>query len=241
MRAADVMKHRVTTIAPDATVAEAARLMLEHSISGLPVVDAKGKLVGMVTEGDLLRRSETGTERRRPRWLEFFLGAGRLAGEYAHAHGRKVDEVMTPKVFSVDPTTPLETIVGLMEKHRIKRLPVVEKGWLVGIVSRANLLSALAHLAPGAPQIPHSDAEIRRRILAEFDKYPWALGGVNDAMVANGTVTLRGVIGDERQREALKIAAENVPGVKKVVDHLIWVEPVSGMAMEPPVDDRSPA
>ena len=238
MRAVDVMKHRVTTIAPNATVAEAARVMLEHKISGLPVVDAKGKIVGMVTEGDLLRRTETGTERRRPRWLEFFIGAGRLAGEYAHAHGRKIEEVMTPKVVSIDPTTALDTVVGLMEKHRIKRLPVVEDGKLVGIVSRANLLSALAHLAPAAPQIPHSDAEIRRRILAEFDKYPWALGGVNDAIVANGTVELRGVIGDERQRDALKIAAENVPGVKKVVDHLIWVEPVSGMAIEPPADDR---
>jgi CBS domain-containing protein len=233
------MKHRVTTIAPDATVAEAARAMLEHDISGLPVVDAKGKVLGMVTEGDLLRRVETGTERRRPRWLEFFLGTGRLAGEYAHAHGRKVDEVMTTKVVSIEPTTPLETVVGLMEKHRVKRLPVIEKGRLVGIVSRANLLSALAHLAPSAPQIPHSDAEIRRRILAEFDKYPWALGGVNDVIVADGTAELRGVIGDERQREALKIAAENVAGVKKIVDHLVWVEPVSGMAMPPPADDRS--
>ena len=238
MRAADVMTHRVTTTTPDATVAEAARVMLEHRISGLPVVDANGAVVGMVTEGDLLRRTEIGTERRRPNWLEFLLGPGRLAGEYTHTHGRKIEEVMTRKVVTIDPSTPLESLVGLMEKHRIKRLPVVEGGRLVGIVSRANLLSALAHLAPLAPETARSDAEICRRILVEFDKNPWALRGCLDAVVTNGTVELRGVIGDERQREALKVAAENVGGVKKIVDHLVWVEPVSGMAIEPPAEDR---
>ncbi len=241
MRAADVMTHRVTTIMPDATVAQAARIMLEHRISGLPVVDAGGAVVGIITEGDLLRRTETGTERKRTRWLEFLLGPGRLAGEYVHTHGRKVAEVMTHKVVAVDPSTPLETLVGLMEKHGIKRLPVVEGVRIVGIVSRANLLSALAHLAPLAPETPRSDADIRRRVLAELDKNPWALRGCLDAMVENGVVELRGVIGDERQREALKIAAENVAGVKKVVDRLVWVEPVSGMAIDPPEDDRPTA
>ncbi|HUK61312.1 MAG TPA: CBS domain-containing protein [Stellaceae bacterium] len=241
MRAADVMTHRVTTTTPDATVAEAARVMLEHRISGLPVVDAQGTIVGMVTEGDLLRRTETGTEHKRPRWLEFLLGPGRLAGEYVQTHGRKVGEVMTHKAVTVDPSTPLESIVGLMEKHGIKRLPVVEHGRIVGIVSRANLLSALAHLAPLAPETARSDADIRRRIFAEFDRNPWALRGSLDAIVEKGVVELRGVIGDERQREALKIAAENVGGVKKVVDHLVWVEPVSGMAINPPEDDRPTA
>jgi CBS domain-containing protein len=238
MRAADVMTHRVTTTTPEATVTEAARVMLEHRISGLPVVDSDGRIVGMVTEGDLLRRSETGTERKRPRWLEFLLGPGRLAGEYVHTHGRKVREVMTRKVVTVDSWTSLEYLVGLMEKYRIKRLPVVERGRIVGIVSRANLLSALAHLAPLAPETARPDTDIRRRILAEFDKNPWAIRGCLDAMVENGVVELRGVISDERQREALKIAAENVAGVKKVVDHLVWVEPVSGMAIDPPEDDR---
>ena len=233
MRAADVMRHRVVTIAPEASVAEAAHIMLEHKVSGLPVVDDKGKLVGMVTEGDLLRRAELGTERHRPKWLEFLLGPGRLAGEYAHAHGRRVGEVMTWHVVAISPDTPLETLVGLMEKHRIKRLPVVEHGAVVGIVSRADLLSVLAHLAPAAPKTTPNDAEIRRRILAEFDRNAWALRGCLDAVVENGVVELRGVIGDERQRDALKIAAENVAGVKKIVDHLVWVEPVSGMAIAP--------
>jgi CBS domain-containing protein len=238
MIAADVMTHRVTTTTPGATVAEVVRVMLENRISGLPVVDAGGAVVGMVTEGDLLRRAEIGTERQRPHWLEFLLGPGRLAGEYVHTHGRKIDEVMTRKVVSIDPATPLETLVGLMEKHRIKRLPVVENGRIVGIVSRANLLSALAHLAPLAPKTAPADAEIRRLILAEFDKNPWALRACLDAVVENGTVELRGVIGDERERQALRIAAENVGGVKKIIDHLVWVEPISGMAIDPPADDR---
>jgi CBS domain-containing protein len=233
MRAADVMRHRVTTIVPDATVAEGARVMLEHRVSGLPVVDAKGTLVGIVSEGDLLRRAELGTERHRAHWLEFLLGPGRLADEYVHSHGRKIAEVMTKKVVTVDPSTALEALVGLMEKHRIKRLPVVESGKLVGIVSRADLLGLLAHLAPHVPQTARGDAEIRRRILAEFDKHLGVFPGCLDVVVDHGSVDLRGVIGDERQRVALRVATENIEGVTKVVDHLVWVEPVSGMAIEP--------
>lgn len=233
MRAADVMKYHVITTTPETTVAEAARIMVEHKVSGLPVVDAKGAIVGMVTEGDLLRRSELGTERKRPHWLEFLLGPGRLAGEYTHTHGRKIGEVMTEKIVTTEASAPLESLVGLMEKHRIKRVPVVERGILVGIVSRADLLGLLAHLAPHAPKTTPADSEIRRRILAEFDKNPWALRGCLDAVVAHGVVELRGVVGDERQRQALTIAVENVDGVKKIVDHLVWVEPVSGMAIGP--------
>jgi CBS domain-containing protein len=236
MKAADVMKHRVVTIGPETTIGEAAKLMIHHGISGLPVVDRSGSPIGMVTEGDLLRRTETGTERRRPHWLEFLIGPGRLAGEYVHTHGRKVEEVMTRKVITITPATPLEEVVGLMEKHRVKRLPVIEHKKIVGIVSRANLLHALAHLAPIAPPTTASDAEIRKRLLAEMDKEPWALRGVVDAIVSNGTVELRGVIGDERQRAALRVVAENVPGVRKIVDHLVWVEPVSGMVIDAPAE-----
>jgi CBS domain-containing protein len=234
MRAADVMKHGVVTIVAETTISDAARLMLHQGISGLPLVDSSGMLVGMVTEGDLLRRTETDTERRRPHWLEFLLGPGRLAGEYVHTHGRKIEEVMTQKVITITPETPLEEVVGLMEKHRIKRLPVIEHDRIVGIVSRADLLHTLAHLAPMAKPTAVSDAEIRKRLLEEFDKEPWALRGALDAVVTKGTVELRGVIGDERQRAALHVAAENVPGVKKIVDHLAWVEPVSGMVIDMP-------
>ena len=238
MRAADVMRHKVVTVTPEMTVAEAARLMLQHGVSGLPVTDDKGALVGMVTEGDLLRRAETGTERRRPHWLEFILGPGRMAVDYVHAHGRKVAEVMTRKPIAITPDTPLEAVVDLMERHRIKRLPVLDGGRIVGIVSRANLLPALAHLAAAAPPTAPADADLRAAVLAAIDKQRWAMRSSIDAVVSGGVVDLRGVILDERERQALRVVAENVAGVKEVHDHLVWVEPVSGMVLNVPEDDE---
>lgn len=234
MNVADVMTQRVTTVGPDATVAEAAQLMLGRSVSGLPVVDKAGIVVGVVTEGDLLRRAETGTERRRSRWLEFLVGPGRVADEYARAHGRKVEEVMTADVVTVTPETPLEQVVELMERHSIKRLPVLEGRQLVGIVSRANLLHALARLAVTAPATTSSDAEIQQRLLAEIDNASWAPRACINPIVQDGVIDLYGAITDERERSALRVLAENVPGVKDVRDHLVWIEPLSGMVIEPP-------
>lgn len=232
MNVVDVMTRRVTTVGPDATVAEAAQLMLGRSVSGLPVVDKAGLVVGVVTEGDLLRRAETGTERRRSRWLEFLVGPGRVADEYARAHGRRVEEVMTADVVTVTPETPLERVVELMERHRIKRLPVLEGGQLVGIVSRANLLHALARLA-AAPATASSDAEIQQRLSAEIDNASWAPRACINPIVQDGVIDLYGAITDERERSALRVLAENVPGVKDVRDHLVWIEPLSGMVIEP--------
>lgn len=229
----NIMTPRVITIEPDATIAQAVRLMLQHRISGLPVVDASGKLVGIVSEGDLLRRTEFGTERRRPRWLEFILGPGHLASEYVHAAGKKVREVMSETVETVTPDTGLDRVVDLMEKHRIKRLPVVEGGKLVGIVTRANLLRALATLTLESKPAPASDQKIREALLAALEQQPWAPTPSIDIVVRDGVVNLWGVIMDERQREALMVAAENTPGVKGVVDHLAWVEPHSGLVIEP--------
>src|SRR6516225_6319832 len=125
MNASDVMTRTVLSVRPDATIAEAIRLMLDHRISGLPVIDDAGRLIGILTEGDLLRRSETGTERHRPRWLEILMGPGRMAGEYVRTHGRKVGEIMTREIVSVTPESGLHEIVALMERHRIKRVPVL--------------------------------------------------------------------------------------------------------------------
>src|SRR5215475_1877029 len=144
MKAADFMSARVISVTPDASILECVRLMLQHRISGLPVIDAAGSLVGVVTEGDFLRRVEAGTERKRPRWLEFFAGPSRLADEYVQSHGRKVSDVMTPEPITVHEDTPVEEVVRLMESRRIKRLPVMRQDKVVGIVSRANLLHALA-------------------------------------------------------------------------------------------------
>ena len=240
MKAADVMRHRVVTVMPDTTVAFAAKLMLHHGVSGLPVVDQAGTVVGMVTEGDLLRRAETGTERRRPHWLEFILGPGPLALDYVRAHGRKVGEVMTRRVVTVAPETPLDEVVRLMERHRIKRLPVLDHGRLVGILSRASLLPMLAHLAAAAPAVAPADAALRERVLTAIEAQPWALPATIDAVVKDGVADLHGVILDERERQALIVAVENVPGVKSVRDHLAWVEPVSGVVLEVPKGDERP-
>ena len=148
MLAGDVMTRKVISVASDASAMQAGALMLKHQISGLPVVDAGGILLGIISEGDFLRRAELGTQRRRARWLEFLIGPGRLANEYVHACGRKATEIMTPNPYTVSETATLSEVVQLMERHRIKRVPVVCGRRLVGIVSRTDLLRALARLAP---------------------------------------------------------------------------------------------
>lgn len=234
MKAADIMTPRIITVSADATIAEAIRLMLQNRISGLPVVDAAGDLVGLVTEGDFLRRAEDNTEKHRPHWLEFVLGPGRLAGEYARSHGRKVGEVMSTDAITAQENTPVEEIVRLMETKHIKRVPIVRGKKVVGIVSRANLLHVLGRLAAEAKPTAQTDSEIRTKIIAELAKQSWApVAGVN-ILVQDGIVELKGAIFDERQRQALKVAAENVAGVKAVRDHLVWVEPISGTTLDPP-------
>jgi len=234
MNSSDVMTRDVLSIRPEATILEAARLMLQNRISGLPVINAYGELVGMLTEGDFLRRRETGTDRKRPRWLEFLIGPGRLADEYVHTAARKVEEVMTDHVYTIEEDAPLEKIVHLLERHRVKRLPVVRNGKVVGIVTRANLMHALATLALQARPASASDTAIRERLMADLKKESWAPLAIIDVAVTDGVVKLTGALTDERERQALRVAAENIPGVKKVEDHLIWVEPASGMIFEAP-------
>jgi len=234
MNAGDIMSARVVSIAPDATVLEAIQLMLDKHISGLPVIDKSGALVGIVTEGDFLRRAETGTERKRPRWLEFLLGPRRLADEYVHTHARKVGEVMTDEPVTIEEATPLDEVVKIMERRRIKRLPVMRGSQVVGIVSRANLLHALASLGRGAAPPAKTDVAIREQLLAEFDRQTWAPVALIDVVVKDGVVELWGTITEQSQGEALKVVAENIPGVTKVVSHLTWIEPMSGMVIEEP-------
>ena len=239
MNAADVMTHNILSVRPDATIAEAIRLMLDTRISGLPVIDQAGLLVGILTEGDLMRRGETGTERQRPRWLEILMGPGRLAGEYVRTHGRKVDGIMTRDVVSVTPDTPLKEVVELMERRRIKRMPVLDGDVLVGILSRADLLRALLGALEEKPAPTTSDEEIRERILGELAKAAWMPRDGLTITVENGVVDLNGVILDEKERGALRVAAENVPGVRAVEDHLVWVEPVSGTVIDAPPAKRA--
>jgi CBS domain-containing protein len=238
MNASDVMSRNIISVGRSTTVAAAIRLMLDNHISGLPVIDA-GRLVGILTEGDLLRRSETGTERHRPRWLEILMGPGRLADEYVRTHGRKVEEIMTRQPVSVTPDTPLDEIVALMERRRIKRVPVLDGDVPVGIVSRADLLRALARTLEEQQAAAAGDDEIRERILAELAKVSWVPRDGLPITVVDGVVALDGVILDEKERAALRVAAENVPGVRAVEDRLVWVEPVSGTIIDAPQDART--
>ncbi|MGB8607965.1 CBS domain-containing protein [Bradyrhizobium sp.] len=231
MRAADVMTPDPVCISPDTSIIDAARLMLERKFSGLPVVDAGGRLVGIVTEGDLLRRTETGTQPKRARWIEFLMGSGRLATEYAQTRGRKVSDVMTPEVQRVTEDALLEEVVHLMGRHQINRVLVVRDGKLVGIVTRANLLHALASVAAETKPGPTSDTSIRERLYAELKAQPWAPVGLINVVVRNGVVHLSGTLLDERHRGAIRVAAERIPGVKAVEDRLVWVDPVSGMVV----------
>jgi CBS domain-containing protein len=235
MQVRDVMTTNVVSVAAQATILEAARTMLRNRISGLPVVDADGRLVGMVTEGDFLRRSEIGTERRRPKWLEFVLGPGRIAEDYVRAAGRKVEDVMTRDPVAVREDDDLETVVELMERRRVKRFPVLRDDKIVGIVSRANLMHALVGLARTEAAPAGGDPAIRQLIVAAFAKQAWA-PHVN-VVVKESVVELWGTITDERERQACIVTAENVAGVRAVHDHLIWVEPISGMAFPAPEDE----
>lgn len=237
MKAGDVMTRNVVSTRPNASVAEMVQLMLDNRISGLPVIDDHGDLVGIVTEGDCLRRAETGTERKRPRWLEFLIGPGRLADEYIHTHSRKVAEVMTQSPVTATEETPLEEVVHLMETHRIKRLPILRGRKVVGIVSRANLLHALASAAPHIPSGTPTDAAICDQLITELAKQAWA--PQLNATVRDGVVDLWGVVLAAHQREAAIVAAENIPGVKAVRSHVAWVEPVSGMVIYDPEDNTT--
>jgi CBS domain-containing protein len=238
MQVRDVLTRNVISVTADQSVLEAAQSMLANRISGLPVVDATGNLVGIVTEGDFLRRGEIGTQRQRPKWLEFVVGPGRLATEYVHSSGRTVEEVMTPDPCTVTEDDSLETVVELMERYHVKRLPVLRDSRLVGIVSRANLMDAFTERARYANGQAGGDATIRNRILAAIGSARWAPNIEVD--VHDGVAELSGMITDERERKALIVAAENVPGVRAVHDHVVWVEPMSGTAF-PSAEDEAKA
>ena len=237
MRADQIMTRTVITVTPETKIAEAANIMLEKHVSGLPVVDASGKLVGIVSEGDFIRRSEIGTQRKRGRFLKFILGPGKAAADFVHEHGKKVSEIMTPEPLTIVEYTPLEQIVQLMEKNNIKRLPVLNaEEKLVGIVSRANLLQAVASLAREIPDPTADDDQIRNRVIDTIERYDWCPFGLS-VIVRDGIVHLSGVITQEHSRHAAIVAAENVTGVKKVHDHLCWVDTMSGMYLNSPEDE----
>ena len=238
MIVADVMNRNVISVAPDATVEEAAKLMLSRAISGLFVVDAKGDLAGIVTEGDLLRRDELGTQRHRPWWLRLLVSPGRQAADFTHTHGRHVRDVMTPDVIAVPASAPLEEVVEAMEKHRIRRLPVVENNRVIGVVSRSDLLRYLIGHARKAAPAATDDSTIRSSILDALDKQAWAPVTSLNVTVADGVVDVWGTITNDQERRAILVVAENTQGVKAVHDHLVYIEPYSGTVIEAPDEQK---
>lgn len=227
MKVLDIMTRRVISIAPDATLLHAVRLMLKHHISGLPVIDHDHKLVGIVSESDFLHRVETGTEPRRSRWLEAIFGPAEAAEAYVRSHSMKIRDIMTEKVITASEQMPLENVVHLLEVNNIKRLPVVRDHKVVGIVSRTNLMHAFVSMHRGMQKPCSTDTSLREHILKEVDRQSWAVGAHVDVVVRNGLADLWGTISDIEQRNALRVLVENTPGVKIVVDHLRWQDRTS--------------
>jgi CBS-domain-containing membrane protein len=215
----------VVTVAPQATVREVAALLVKHRVSAVPVVDPSGRIVGIVSEGDLMWRAETGAERRRSWWLQAFSGNNLAAEDFRKANARRVSDLMTTNVVTAAPDTPLGEIAALLEKHHIKRVPIVAGDRLVGIVSRANLVQALATTLPSVPRAA-DDKAIRDAMLALLKREDWAPSQIN-VIVTDGKVELWGIVGSEAVRDALRVAAEATPGVKEV-DNYVSVMPTTG-------------
>ena len=225
LQAKDVMTSQVIAAGADASVSDVARLLASHGISAVPIVD-KGTLIGIVSEGDLLRRAEIGTAvPHRSWWLRLFTDNADLASDYTKSHSVRVTDVMTRSVATVTEDTPLAEVADLLEKKRIKRVPVVRAGKVVGIVSRANLIRAIA-TAKRTPleKMSRDDGTIRSTLLEALRSEPWTSVGSSDVTVTDGVVEFWGVYHSEAEREASHVLAANVAGVRGVEDHRIPVQ-----------------
>ena len=224
MKASDIMATNVVTIGASATIYDVAKLLFDKHISAVPVVSEKGELLGIVSEGDLLRRAEVGTEKRRSWWLQALTSKDALADEFVKSHADKVTDVMTHNVITAEPDATLGEIATLLEKNGIKRVPIVKAGKVVGIVSRANIIQALASIAKrGLPEVKADDADVRERILAKFKAQPWAKPLMLNVVVNDGIVDLWGVVDSQAEKRAVRVATETIPGVRLVNDNLqMW-------------------
>jgi CBS domain-containing protein len=221
MQAMDVMVRNVITVKPDDDVAAAVHLMVEHDVSALPVLDEAGKVIGMLSEADLLHREEIATEKHRSWWMEAMTPASRLAEEFAKSHGHKVHEVMTSQVVSVGEDMSLAEVATLLERHRIKRAPVLRDGKLVGIISRTNLVQALATAGTHHGNEGPTDRAIRHDLLDRLEGQKWTHFGSQNVTVRDGVVHLWGMVASEAERKALLALTEEVPGVRGIVDETI--------------------
>jgi len=231
MLASDIMTRDVATVGLDASVEAVIALMVARGVSGVPVVSGQGQLAGIISEGDLLRRAETVTvEPRRRSFLELLIGPSREVTDYVRSHSRRVSDLMTEQVISVAEDTPLAEVVRLMETKRIRRVPVLRSGKLVGIISRADLVRALGRKLAEltAPVAAVSDDELEQRVKAALGRISLFDNSNIEVRVEDGAASVEGVIHDERLRPALRVAVETVPGIRIVVDKIVFVEPVTG-------------
>jgi len=221
MKAVDIMVRDVVTAHREDEVGSVVKMLFEKDISAVPVVDSERHVIGIVSEADLMRREELGTARHRAWWLEALTPGATLAGEFAKSHGRLVSEVMTTEVVAATEDTPLDEIAGLFERHRIKRVPILRNGRLVGIVSRSNLIQALASVKMAAGEALDADRQIRTVLLEKLGQQSWTDFGSRNVTVSDGVVHMWGLVGSPEERKALVALAENVSGVQRVADEMI--------------------
>ncbi|WP_424628475.1 CBS domain-containing protein [Bradyrhizobium sp. SYSU BS000235] len=218
MRAKDVMTKRLVSVLADVDVRDAAETMVRNGISAVIVTDQNGNLAGILSEGDLLHRGELRTQSRRSWWLQLFTTERQIAADYTKSHARKVRDVMTTDVVTVSPETSLGDIARLFEKHHIKRVPVIEDGHLAGIVTRANLVQALAN-TKDLISSNETDAMLEREIDRRITAHSWGRR-IFSVHVSKGNVDISGIVYDDKERDAIRVAAENTPGVRSVTNNL---------------------
>lgn len=223
MRAHEIMSRHVVAIAADASVTDAIKTMLSHHIRGLPVVDPAGKLLGMLSEGDFIRRVELGTDKKRSRWLSLLAGNEQDALDFARQNGRKVGQIMSPKPITIYEETTLEQIVQLMESRNIDRFPVIRGDELVGMVTRGDFLAALANLSLDTLGYSDGDDRIRKLAIEVLSRASWHPCGLN-VTVRESVVTLRGTVRSDNALKATLVAVENIPGVKRVENQLSKID-----------------
>ena len=229
MQAKDVMTANVISVAPETSVDAIAALLLDRNISAVPVVDADNQMLGIVSEGDLVHRVAGDSERRGSWWLGLMASRKEQAAEFTKTHGRSAEDIMTRDVVTVGEETPVADIARLLEQKRIKRVPVIRDHKLVGIVSRANLLHALAASQQEMAAPSSDDRSIRETLVAVLESKVWLSRGISNITVINGAVEIWGWVESDRERQAINVAAENTAGVTSVTDHLGSLPPwVSG-------------
>jgi len=225
MRAKQVMTRQIHSLAADASVYEAAQVMLNAGISAAPVVDVDGTLIGIVSEADLMYRSEIGTAPGKS-WLQRLLSDDAvLANDYIRAHSHRVADVMTKNLVTADEGATLGEIATLMQRHRVKRIPIVRDGKVVGIVSRANLLHGLLAREPASSEDPTGNEKVRSLVTSELARHGWATNQTACVVAESGVVHLWGFVNSDAVRDAYRIAAENVRGVKRVENHMKVLPP----------------